>query len=371
MKKNLLNHALAVCTLLLGAVQAVSAQTFVNPESICYDSALKTYYVSNVNAGTIVKVNAAGQITGLLKSGLNGPFGLKMHQGVLYFADVVAVKGVDPSTGNIVLNVPVAGITSGQYLNDIEIDSAGFLYVTYTGGNKLFKVNLSAGTYTTFVSSGLSSPNGLLLDAFNNRLLLCSYRSNSPIQAISLADSTVTTVTTTNLSFMDGFVRDKRGDYYINAWTQNAVYRFDSTFSAPPVLVKNGLNGPADMYYNPLNDTLAVPLYQANKITFISLAPVVTGIEAGSEPVTFSLSAYPNPANETMNVEFTLEKAADVVLDIVSVSGRRFSVLNGHRQAGKQNVALSCSTLLPAQGTYILQLIVNGQSFSKTFLYTR
>ena len=49
---------------------------FSNPESAVYDELHNTYYVSNVASQRIEKVNTLGQITGVLKSGLNGPFGL-------------------------------------------------------------------------------------------------------------------------------------------------------------------------------------------------------------------------------------------------------------------------------------------------------
>lgn len=368
MKLNLLlNYGAAIAIFTLPV--SVLAQ-FSNPESVTYDELNRTYYMSSVAGQKIVKVNAQGQITGTLKSGLNGPFGLKMYKGTLYFADVNAVKGINPATAAIEMNVPITGISSGGYLNDIEIDSSDFLYVSYTGGGKIFKINLQTHTYTTFVDSGLTSPNGLLLDNPNNRLLLNSYRVNSPIQAISLLDSTVSTIKTTNLGGMDGFVRDNSGNYYISAWIQGAVYKFDSSFAEAPILMKNGLSGPADMYHNPLNDTIIIPLYNANKVEFINLKPTTDIFKLNPEE-DFQYTVFPNPSdNGVINISYILKVSSLVNLKLINLNGEEIELLYTAQKSGKHQLSFNYAEKHLAKGIYAIILLDDaGHSLKRVVLF--
>ena len=91
--------------------------------------------------------------------------------------------------------------------------------VSNTGnGNLIYRVHLPELSLTEFVGSGITAPNGLFYDGEQERLLLVSFRGHSPVQAIALADSTVSTVITTDFDNLDGIARDNQGRFYISSW---------------------------------------------------------------------------------------------------------------------------------------------------------
>jgi hypothetical protein len=122
--------------------------------------------------------------------------------------------------------------------------------------------------------SGLSaSPNGIIYDEANNRCVFVNWGANANIMQLNLADSSVSVVQTTTYSNIDGIARDNNNNYYISCWGNNSIVRFTNNFSASPEIVATGLNKPADIYYNLLTDTLAVPNSGNNTITLLNFAP--------------------------------------------------------------------------------------------------
>jgi hypothetical protein len=72
----------------------------------------------------------------------------------------------------------------------------------------------------------------------------------SPIQAINLADSTVTILVYTNRHNLDGITEDNEGNVYISSWTTRSVYMYDSLFTFPPQFIYYNANAPADIFYD-------------------------------------------------------------------------------------------------------------------------
>ena len=64
-----------------------------------------------------------------------------------------------------------------KFLNDINCDANGFLYVTDSRLNAVFKINPN-GSYTLFAETKPESPNGILYDKWNNRLIVCYFSEN-------------------------------------------------------------------------------------------------------------------------------------------------------------------------------------------------
>ena len=106
-------------------------------------------------------------------------------------------------------------------VNDITSDTSGNLYITDFYGNRIYKIRLSDQSYSVFADDGIYYPNGIYFDARHNRLLLVSYRSYSPIQAINLQDSTVTTIVNTGRHNLDGITEDNGGNIYFSSWQKS------------------------------------------------------------------------------------------------------------------------------------------------------
>ena len=238
-------------------------QSLNSPESVVFDAPRNRYLISNAGNGTILAYNYSTYST--FASGLSSPKGMVVIGNYLYVTDVTRVMGFNLVNGATVMNLNING---ASFLNDITTDNSQYLYVSDMNNNNIIRVNYKNYTYTTFASSGLNKPNGLLYDVKNSRLIVCSYINNAPIQSVSLSNGTVSTIVTTSLSNLDGLTVDDSGYIYVSAWGTNAVYRFSSDFTTGPVLYASGFNGPADIFYNPEAKVLAIPGMNNNQLNF-------------------------------------------------------------------------------------------------------
>lgn len=300
------------------------------PESVVYDSVNNRYFVSNAANGNIIQINnldAQSYFAGYSSS----IRGITIFDSILYTAGNGGIVGFNIYTADTTFILPITG---AQFLNDIVSDGGNYLYVSDTNTGRIYKVNISSQTYTTFVNSGLSSPNGLLLDTSNNRLILCSFRTNSPIQAISLSDSSVSTIATTTLTNLDGLARDNQGNIYVSSWGTNSVYKYDPNFTAPPQLVSSGHSGPADICINMQLNILAVPNFNSDTLDFVDLTLTSVGESEGSNfPNTFKLyQNYPNPFNPRTFIKYELLKQLDVNLLIFDGIGQKIKTLSKEKQ---------------------------------------
>ena len=313
----------------------VTAQSLLNsPESIVYDALQKRYLVSNATGGGIVQIDSLGTQT-VFASGLNSIRGLHIVGNTVWAASVSGVVGFDLTTASRIMTVVIPG---SLFLNDITSDNNGFLYVTDTDLSKIYKINPGTGTSWTFVNSGVQSPNGLLYDPANSRLLLCSFKTNSPIQGISLTDSSVSVVKTTTLRNLDGLAGDHAGNVYVSSWGTGMVYRFDSQFLNAPVSVSTGHNGPADIVFVGELNRIAVPNFNANTISFIELTVSVKDDFRQSD--VFDLKQnFPNPFNPSTTIVYELTSNGYVSLSIYNILGQEVRTLvSGFQTAGNKAV---------------------------------
>ena len=245
------------------------------PESVEYDSLHNRYLVSNWYNATIVQIDSLGRQK-IFNSDLAGygsnMGGLHIYNGTLYaatcYGSLPGLWGFDLMTGDTVANRYIFGMILP---NDITSDTSGFLYITDVEANKIYKVNPIDMTFSTFVRSGLNNPNGICFDRRNNRLLVVSNGYHSPVQAVSLIDSSVSVVVATDVGNHDGITEDCFGNFYISSWGFHTIYRYDSSFLEPPQLISSGLSGPADIFVDKKNNILAVPNIFGNRIDFIEL----------------------------------------------------------------------------------------------------
>jgi 3-oxoadipate enol-lactonase len=253
------------------AGQTASGQKLLNdPESIIYDQAHKRYLLSNYSTGDIIQVDGAGK-QGILVKNMNAIQGLEIVGNVVYVGARNSVRGFDLETGAMVMNVPVEGVSN---LNDVTADDAGNLYAGDVFGTKIIKIRIKDNSYSVFVDGqGIDHPNGIFYDRANNSILVCSYRKNSPIQSINLADSTVTTLANTKISDCDGIVLDKYGRCYVTSWETLSIYRFDKDFANPPTVFHKTSCGPADISYDSVHDAIAIPLMNCNNYEIVPVDP--------------------------------------------------------------------------------------------------
>ncbi len=104
----------------------------------------------------------------------------------------------------------------------------------------------------------------------NNRIVVIDDSPDSRIHAVSLIDSSVTTLMSTTFDRPDGIVRDKYGNYYVGGYYLPGVYKADPKFGKGFELFFKGSN---IVYptYDRSDHSLLVTYYEANSWERISL----------------------------------------------------------------------------------------------------
>jgi len=262
---------LACSALLLLPTVSFSQNLLSNPESVVFDSTQNRYLVSNWGDGTIVQIDKNGEQS-YFNTDLQGDHnlaGLHIVDGFLYAAVAQGPnKGVvrfDLATQAMISNL---GVLELEFANGLTSDTSGILYITDFSDNKIFQARLSDDSSSVLVNSGLSTPNGILFDAPNNRLLvICATGPGAPILSVSLPDGDLQELVQTHVGG-DGLTQDNEGNTYISSWATDRTYRYDINFN-PPVVFSEGHNNPADIFYNRLHGLLAIPNFDGNSVDLV------------------------------------------------------------------------------------------------------
>ncbi|HET6990571.1 MAG TPA: T9SS type A sorting domain-containing protein [Bacteroidia bacterium] len=278
-------------------VPALFAQTFNSPESVEYDGPHHRWIVGNNGAGTVSSFYPQASSVVPFSTGTpmtTGPHGIEILNGVVYCCDGANIQGYDIVSGNSVFSLN-CGAT---FLNGITSDGVSTLFATDFTAKKIYRI-VPANNHYNIMASTAKTPNGILYDGANNRCVFVTWGTNAPIQAISLIDSTISTLTATTLSNCDGVTEDHAGYWYVSSWGNNALNRFTPTFTSPTV-VMSGLNGPADIVINTAGDSIAIP--NSGGTTVVFYTNITTGISALAEN---GFSLFPNPASSDCTITFT------------------------------------------------------------------
>jgi DNA-binding beta-propeller fold protein YncE len=327
------------------------SQAINNPESVEYDAANERYLVSNRANPISIQALVPGQAPTLFAIGVSSPAGLEILNSKLWVCDGGSMKSFDLATGTLVDNIAVGG----TFLNGITSDGTEMLYVSDFTAKKIYKINTTTLVSTEVVANTVSTPNGMWYDGTNNRVLFVNWGVSAPIKAMDLTTYAVTTVATTTLGSCDGIARDGAGNYFVSAWTQNAVYKFDANL-ANPVAVVTGLTQPADICYNVSNDTLVVPQTSADLVTFHNFSTASLNVNAEK----LDLKLFPNPAHEKINLSFEVDHSTDVTFRISTLNGQIVSeTAFGTIETGNHVFTIDVAEL--AVGAYVYTL--EGEHF--------
>jgi len=304
-----------IVLILFCCVNILQSQNYNGPESVVYDPAGKRYFISNNGANQILQRDSSGQLSVFSTSISSGPHGLEIANNTLYACDGGTVKGFNLANGAQVMNLS----TGGTFLNGICFDGGNFLYVSDFSAKRIYKINIIAQSSSLYISGLAKSPNGMIFDGNNQRIIWVTWGTSAPIMQASLADSTATQLAATSLGNCDGIVRDNNNNYYVSAWSTQSVHRFDSTFSTIPLVVVSGLSNPADIYYNTENDSLVSPNSGNNTVTFHYLGTAApTGIPQNAQG---ELVFYPNPSTGFIQIE---NRAGEVIsAELFDLTGRK------------------------------------------------
>ena len=255
----------------------LSAQSYNGPESVEYSILNSSYYISNSSNGEVLQLDN-NQNLSVFISGLNaGPHGLEISVGwnedgewgesILYACSGGTLYGYSLD-GNELLNYNLnASFLNGISTNYINGSSQTYdLFITDFSAKKLYRYDIYNNTHDE-ICSFPKNPNGVLYDHINDRLLVVCWGWNAPIYEIDLINNTYTSIINTGLSNLDGITMDLCGNFYVSAWSSNSIHKYNSDFSSSENII-SGLNNPADIDYNELDNIIAIPNSGNNTVDF-------------------------------------------------------------------------------------------------------
>lgn len=239
-------------------------------------------YVSEING---FGKDGDGQITVIehgvarvFATGLDDPKGLKIIGNNLYVADKTKVTKISLADGKAsVFAAASAFPATPQFLNDLEADPQGNLYVSDSGdvfgtgkGGAIYKID-AAGKVSLVIDgkqdARVMGPNGLLADDTSNVLIYVDFSSgilysyNQQTKAlVDLAEG---------FGGGDGLVHHSNGTMYVSDWKGGKVFSVNTKGDVK--LVKEGYQSAADIALTQDEQYLMVPDMKAGELDFISL----------------------------------------------------------------------------------------------------
>ncbi|NPD47292.1 FlgD immunoglobulin-like domain containing protein [Lentimicrobium sp. S6] len=366
-----------ISLLILGVFLSKAQDTLlIYPQKIVIDKAHNRYLVSNFGSlGDLVKIDSLGIQRYFVENA-------HMNDGMQIVEDTVygsgdgsdgSVLGYDLNSGELVMDINIAGV---NHLSSFVVDSMGILYTSERFGNRIFKINPKTQEYWVWVEgegNELHWPNGLLYEPEYNRMLVCQDVSNPKINAINLTDSTIYTITSTNLAGSDGIAKDMEGNYYITGYELPGIYKFSPDFSGDPELF---FEGDKIIYptYNEDHNSLLFTYYDDKDWGEIFLDSTLISLPEIAKSATIE-KIYPNPFSDNTTINFNLNNRSNTKLEVFDTLGKRINILvdetkqpgtytvswNGKNNSGKQ----------VSNGTYYFKLTVKRNTATRSVILQR
>lgn len=245
------------------------------PESVLQDKD-GTIYISEINEfgkdgdGQISKVDKKGNVT-VFARGMDDPKGMVMMNGKLYVTDKTRVLEVNKDGSWQVYGAQMAFPSTPVFLNDIEADKLGNLYVSDSGslkdGGQIYKIAKDGviSIITDSKNPDILAPNGLWFEG-RNSLLSVDFESGI-LYRVNINDGKTTKIAE-GFGGGDGIIKTKAGKVYISDW-KNGVINLLAGGKAR--LITSGLTSPADIALSQNGQYLLVPLMKKGELEFISI----------------------------------------------------------------------------------------------------
>ena len=331
-------------------VSLLMSQTYQSAESVEYDPVNIQWLVAN--GSRIIADDGAGNLS-YFGTG-NASHGMEVLGNTLFAVASNAIKGYDLTSEEEVMNLQIPGVS---FLNGLSNDGLNTLYVSDFSANKIYSIDVSDllnPTFTEIVSNTEGTPNGVLFDEDNNRLLFVTWGSNAKVKSVDLNDNTVSTVITTNLSNIDGIDDDIDGNYYISSWSPARITKYNNDFSVSEIVETPTLNAPADIGYRQSTDVIGIPM--GSSVIFVDLT-VLSVTDENVNPFDFKISS--NPIDELSYLQFSLKDTETVTIKVYNSIGMLIKTLvNEKEYTGTHQVSLS--ELKLSNGIYFSKLSIKS-----------
>lgn len=221
--------------------------------------------------GRIGVVGPDGQIKGFAE-GMNDPKGLVFFGNDLYVADKTRVLKVGVDGKWSVFADASAFPVAPQFLNDLEADAQGNLYVSDSGdlkgkGGAVYRIGRN-GKVATILSgdkeSRVQGPNGLLMDG-TSHLLEVDFVSGI-LYRINLRSGAMQKVAE-GFGGGDGIVRGSKGVLYVSDWQNGKVFSVSKRGEVS--LLKSGYTAAADIGLSKDGKFILVPDMKAGELHWL------------------------------------------------------------------------------------------------------
>jgi DNA-binding beta-propeller fold protein YncE len=313
---------------------------YSGPESVEYDPIHDRYLVSNTGSSSIVQRDLQGVVTPFITGLSSAPYGLEVQGDTLFACMGGGVRGFLLSNGQQVFNLSLGA----SFANGITSDGT-YLYVTDFSAGVVFRVDVNAGTSSTWLTTG-GQPNGIVYDQLEDRLLVVFWGGNAAIKAYDRATAQLEASLNTGLTNIDGVAVDCLGLVYVASWSPDQVTLIDQFLASVTGPWITGLNNPADIDFDAVHGRLCIPNSGNNTVTISALQECSVGIPADQEFKT--LTAVPNPTNGHVRLELDL-RASEPFL----VYDSRMAMIASGTLTPNGVIDLSA---LPS-GAYIIELV--------------
>ena len=211
-------------------------------------------------------------------TGLDDPKGLKIIGNNLYVADKTKVTKIGLNDGKASIFAAASAFpVVPQFLNDLEADPQGNLYVSDSGdimgtgkGGAIYKIN-AAGKVTLLIDgkqdARMMAPNGLLADDTGNVLMVVDFTSGV-LYSYNQQTKALTDIAE-GFGGGDGIVHQSNGTMFVSDWKSGKVFSLNRKNAV--TLVKDGYKASADIAITRDEKYLMVPDMKAGALDFIPL----------------------------------------------------------------------------------------------------
>lgn len=268
---------------------------YSNPESVEYDPVGDRYFVGNTGSQLIRSRDQAGAVTTFVDVE-DSPYGLEILNGVLYACVGGSIKGYALADAELVLDLDLGG----TFLNGLTTDGQA-LYATDFGGSRIYKVDVEAASFEVLVNNTNGTPNGIVWDPIGERLVVVFWGNNAPIKVFDrVTGAAQTLVANSGLANIDGVTIDCLGNFLVASWSPDRITRFEPSFNAAGVdLGVTGLNNPADIDFDEVNDRVCIPNTGTNSV-ILAVVECSTGVK---EERSYSTRVHPNPTRDIVRFD--------------------------------------------------------------------
>lgn len=228
--------------------------------------------------GQITVIDKNGEARVFAK-GLDDPKGLAFVGKDLFVADNHRVLKVSPKGDVHVFAAAQAFPEQPLFLNDLEADKAGNLYVSDSGdlkgaGGAVYKIT-PQGKVTTVISgkqdARVLAPNGLLMGKTENCIMVVDFVSGI-LYRLDMKKNALIEVAK-GFGGGDGIVNGKKDQFYVSDWKNGKVFsvKLEKGAVANAEMLKEGFMAAADIAPSQDGKFLLVPDMKAGELVYLPI----------------------------------------------------------------------------------------------------